>query len=107
MILDDCTIVFSKIDSSFHSGWLLSCIFFVFGALLAYAGLLYKRYWTENLTPKSIHKVIPIDPKDGLSHVARSNPLEVELRNLNFRCLSLFVTLFAIFNILYWSLVFV
>ena len=104
MILDIGTIVFTKIDSSFHSGWLLSCIFFVFGALLAYAGLLYKRYWTENLTP-SVHKVIPIDPKDRF--MARSNQLEVELKNLNFRCLSLFVTLFAIFNVLYWSLVFV
>ena len=84
------------------SGWLLSCIFFVFGALLAYAALLYKKFHSR--TPHGA-KVLSVKPKDALSKVPLSQEVDNVLQTMNFRCMWLFIALFAFFNATYWAIV--
>ena len=36
----------------FSLAWMLCCIIFVFGSLLAYAGLLYAKYWKKPKDPE-------------------------------------------------------
>ena len=84
------------------SGWLLSCIFFVFGALLAYAALLYKKFHSRTTQGA---KVMSVKPKDVISKVAISQEVDDVLQTMNFRCMWLFILLFALFNAAYWAIV--
>jgi len=106
------------------SGWLLSCIFFVFGSLMAYAGLLYKRYWAvaydsvgttapykPDISANSsadngqLHKHLNITDTSVHSTVSRRQ-MDMTLRKMNYWCLLISVALFVLFNIVYWSFVF-
>ena len=76
--------------------WILTCIYLVFGALLAYAGLLYIKFWGADVD--SIKVTPPGMTKEKITQ-------EQRLKMINMRCLVLFILLFLLFNLLYWPLV--
>ena len=77
------------------TAWILTCIYFVFGALLAYAGLLYVKFWGADADS------IKVTPR-GM--VKEKITMEQRLKMINMRFLVLFILLFLLFNLLYWPL---
>ena len=74
------------------SAWMLSCIMFVFGALAAYAVLLFFKY---------------IKVKKGqIGPSMTPNTTENNLRIFDLFCLFAFPTLFLVFNLFFWALYF-
>ena len=63
--------------------WVISCILFVFGALLAYAGILFVRYksYFEFQTPEKIKW----------------------LKIIDISCLISFPIIYGVFNFIYWT----
>ena len=113
----------SSLFQILFTGWLLSCIFFVFGSLLAYAGLLYKRYWavydSVGTTPYKPDISANSSADNGQLHNHHLNirdmsvhstvsrrQMDMTLRKMNYWCLLISVALFVLFNIVYWSFVF-
>ena len=79
------------------SAWILSCIFLVFGALIAYATLLYIKYWSDEV------KTITVTPQ-GINLAPVKVTKEQMLKVLNMRFLIVLVMVFLLFNLVYWPM---
>lgn len=79
------------------SAWMLSCIFFVFGALAVYAVILFLIYM------KGKAKIVSASspPIGNLMQVALQSH---ELKGLDMICLFIFPTLFLLFNLIFWPI---
>ena len=82
---------------SIFSAWILSCIFLVFGALIAYATLLYIKYWSDEV------KTITVTPQ-GINLAPVKVTKEKMLKVLNMRFLIFLVMVFLLFNLNYWPI---
>ena len=82
------------------SAWMISCIIFVFGAMVAYAGILYAKYMRS--------KVPRVGPKMVNGVVQTMIPEENEnednsLKSVDKCLLAFFPVIFALFNMAYWA----
>ena len=84
----------------------------MFGSLLAYAGLLYIKYWGDGqcstTSERNIVTVKPLTDRTNspFKEIKKKQNLEVVLKKMNFRFLVLFMVLFSLFNLIYWTMVF-
>ena len=82
------------------SAWMISCIIFVFGAMVAYAGILYAKYMRS--------KVIRVGPKMTNGVVQTMTPEEIDNEDTNLKSvdkclLGFFPIIFSLFNMAYWG----
>ena len=67
---------------------------------MAYAGLLYKKFWAKT---KNLIRIA--SSKNTTQAISKNHDTSQEVNKLNITSLIIIISLFAIFNIFYWATV--